>query len=666
MKHVGVWGVVLLLSPSPCCLQWVAASESPAVYRPEEVNAEVQNENWGQAVDSLIETESSQQQSLQTSLDAAENPGEAAAPVAEGAGALADDAADSNKTEGLKASAKNVAIGASLLLFFMGLFLLTGKKGAAAPPSFDEEEEPLKEPELTPEEQRERQLERMQEICDAAEKIATATGAAEADVLHAGMKKNLQQAREAPDERTFKDHIAAANNLASEVDALAKDYIFALVEKHATAPPFPDVTLKEEEKDVPLLELLEGFGGSTSVRCAAKALRSLKDKAENASETVRKVGDYLTNTPTYKNDEDKARLEQRASGIEYLNAMVASHSRDLAVGSKLKEVAVEGFHTLLFRDHKESVLLYDGDCDLLKITLNAMQTRDLPPGVDVSEYKNECTSVEKRINDLQGRVDEMRTHLEEVQRSRSLQASYRTSLELGKISEQAAAEVNALWAVLEELNIGFEAGGYRNRDLVPDRIKRACDTVTPECNAILNRLREVRKRVDNLSKDRQGASGGFPLNQSILANILSSVEGLQKMADVIEGKAREIVQIYPGITNPKDVSDLSAEYKDHLIALTRGRATADLSNVEVTLFTIFEDELRRLVKDAEEASAFKFPLNSPLEKKMFRLKMRFDEKAEVGKHAETLTTVEEALASSRVVLFSMHQLIRDSLMRNVH
>ncbi|CDJ54295.1 hypothetical protein, conserved [Eimeria brunetti] len=675
MKPAGVLGFLVVLSSSQCCLQGVAGSALPGASEPWTASTELQTNNPSLGEAAVNETDSPQQGTQHASQDAAENAGEngeeattgaTAAAAVEGAAPSAGQAAAGKKPGSAIAQPKNVAVGISLLLLlFVGLLASTRKKQVSGPPPYKEFEEPEKPP-LTPEEERQQRLERMQLVSANAERIARAIGTPEASDLSAKVQQSLQAAIDADSTSSLTEHLDAANKRVSELHELAREYGGKLVSRHSNASTFPSAEVQEGGQDVSVMQLADKFDCNL-VRCAAKLMRSLGDKWESATEFVVKLGEHLADVPAYTDENDRARFHQMVNGIEYLKLMIALQARTRVLASKLRDAVVDSLQVLMARELKGAVLNFEGEYDLLKISMKVMAKQHPPPGVEMEEYARALSSLEKRLSDLQGAADEMHAHLEELQRSRTLQATYEATLDFQKTMVRAKNDMMAFWTHADNLDIGFGIVGTESKDVIPEQVLLGYDTVSPEARGVHDLIGNVRRHLERLQKERASVSGDsvYELNPNIPSDMLSSLQGLETMTEGTLRKAREQLQTFSYMVGPQDVPELVGEYRNQLLTLNSARLGARLLHLEATLYTILGDELKGQVDEAEEAAAFMFPEDSPLVPKMARLKSRFDDAAEHVMSAKVIADAEESLSASRNLLGSMHNLIRESLMRNM-
>ncbi|CDI86516.1 hypothetical protein, conserved [Eimeria praecox] len=662
MKYVGVWRSLLLLSSTKVCLEWAGASQFPGAYQQWETNAELNTEPWGVATDSVGENDSIQQRTVNASLVADEDL--LALPAVEIAAPSVEVPADVGKPGGGKPTVKNVALGVSLMLLMcLGLFAVARKEKVPTPAPPKEEELPVAKPKLTTHEQLRIRVERARAVSRIAERIASAIDDPEAAALQAQIKRNLDDAKNAKDDSTVEGNLRAANELINEMDMLAREYCALLVDKYSTSPPIPDLLIKLDGQEVPFLEIVDGFHGNNVVKNVANSLISLQKTSEKAKTFVVQLGEEIASAPAYSDERDRLQLEKEASRLEYLKSLVASRSREVSVGTKLKKEAVEGLHALMCRDGKESVLLLENDVDLLEISIKVMQKRDPPPGVEPADYQNACAALGVRLKDLQGTEHELHAHLEELQRSRALQPMCQADSELVKTIKKAKADLTNVWKTAAAVDRGFDRIGEESKNLIPTKVLNGHETVASEVGYIDNSMKTLEGQIKKLAEGREPVSDeDVPgLSTTITNDIVSRSKGIMAVAEGIRHRSRGRMHLNFQQVGPQDVASIVEEYKGQMVSLARTRKGADMLHVEAGYFVALEEELKRQLEEAEEVAAFMFPDDNSRCQKLARLKRRFDETTQSIGRAKNVADAADTLSLSGGLLDSMHELVREAL-----
>ncbi|CDJ59917.1 hypothetical protein, conserved [Eimeria maxima] len=669
---MGVWRSLVLLSFCQCCLQWAAAaSKVPQVYQQWETAEEFPQPKWRIGAESPGGVDPSPQMTLNVPFDGAPIGAEIAvdyleAPAVEGTESLlAEGPKDGDKAKGAKLPGKGAIMSLSMLLFLCaGLLAIAKKKGAAAPAAPTEEEITSKPPDMSDEEYMKMRLERVQKIFHTAEKMATLVGSPEASGVVLNIQKALENAKKEEDPSTVEEHLKLANGEIGELHQLLREYIEALDNTYSRTPPLPVLALKEGDKDVPIMQVINDIRRTSCVRGAVYVLNSLREKSEREWKFFRKLAKHITKIPNYQDENDEQKLEHVITGVEYLKSMGISKAHDLGLGEKMKEIAVEGLHEMICRDRMEDVLHFENDLDLLKISVTAMQRRHPPPGIEPEEYTHACSVLESRLGDLQGVVDDMYAHLVDMQQSRSLQVAFTSSGKLEVTLEMAKDELRAVRKDAASVDMGFDAVGKRGKELIPDKVFQAPNTVSSEQRTIRERLRKLRREIEKYQRDRarNPDDQSNRLNDSIPANILSSIQGTETATEVILNNVTEKQGNILHMAGQQEVTQIVRDHYSQLVALRTAQFTTEMLDLDAKLFLVLEEELRRQIQEGEEAASFVFPEDSSSAKKLLRLKRHFDEEIRGVTRSRSLTDAGESLLKTRAILDNMNYLIREALM----
>ncbi|CDI79739.1 hypothetical protein, conserved [Eimeria acervulina] len=665
MKHVTVWEFLFLLSSCRLCLQWTSATpQFPSVYKPWQEGEGPQQENWGLGTGLSEENNSIQGGISHASPNAAEGGTgnvEAPAPPVDNAASVFP--ASVHTTGGPKLASKVAAIGFSLLIFYLGLFTFL-TRGETPPPT--PIEAPSTPAELPAEEQPlEVRLRNISEAAHTSKVIADVIGTPYALTLQSEIERAVEELKEPQEEHALEENLKAANRRIGDLSELGREYVGSLAAKHASTVVFPVLTVKDGDKDVPLVELVNMYDDNTVVRSAFTAFESLREEFKSTSEFISQLSDELRNGPAYETEQDRAELEHLAGGVGYLTALVETGSRSVTVASRLKSVVVEGMHALMCREVKDAVLSFESDCDMFQAVQTVMKRSEPPPTTDPSDYLNACNSLEKRLAELQGVGDEMNAQMEELQRSRSLQSAYQATVEFGQTMDQAEGGLRNAFDIVTGVGVDLDVLQKGSPDLIPDKVALQYALVSQESRSILDMLQELGTRVEKLRADRVNAPSDdvVELSADPLATMLTEMYGIESTAEGVLASAKEQQQALTEMAGEQDIAAHIREYTSRLAALQRAKSSARMLSAEVAFFLALEEELKRQVDIAAEAANFNFPVQSSFGKKMRRLEELFSEAVSEAIGAKVLTNVEECLAKTRGLLETMGQLIRVSLAR---
>ncbi|CDJ41782.1 hypothetical protein, conserved [Eimeria tenella] len=656
--------LVVLLSPSMHFLQTIAASASPYTYNQWAKQEQSTTPRWTAPYDTAAPAYSDREKDLGILFENAAGQ----EPPKSGQHDVSREDQDSASHQKprmflkqLKARSVSISL---LLLFCFGALALA--KNPKLFTRFSEHKKQARESRKSPisrtEEIRGRQA-RLAEIIPSAESLANAIGTQHARMLVGEVRCNMQLVESGTDDRAKEEAISRALVSLRQLDADSINVVNSLVKEYQRLPRFPVMGLGEQDKDLSLRQLEDELENDEPVCRLVQSLRSFQTKSEQLSRRFSKVSeDFLSGAP-FEDELDRYRLGVAAGVLEYLKANYNSQSHIRSLATMLRDATVDGTKVLMIRDHRQSLKSFDGSLGLLTISAAWIEEESKKQADPSDELENTFASIERMRAEAEVLRDEFLTHLEELQRSRSMKVASQAATQAEKAMEQADTTLQRMWETLKGLRTPMLEMSGNSRDQLCDEGKRIHDEIVAESRTIKGLVSDVVERVEKFLKEKRKApkDSAHVLSRSITTNMLLEGQELESQASRTVDHSAEILRSLQRISDPTHAVTLLVQMKDSLVTLTKSAAAARLLGLQLTFLRMLEKDIKYQENEVESKSAYGFDTDTAAQVEMQRLKRQFDEECESAKSANTLAAVEDHLSAMRQLLSSMDALIADDL-----